>query len=180
MIKFEKVKKYKDVDFDLPKRKTKYSAGYDFVVPESIIIPSHLKLLQKLEEYYSYTRYNNIDLNTISNITKQHDIRPTLVPTGVKCYLEENQYLELSIRSSIPLKAWIILGNGNGIIDSDYVDNSDNEGHIFFQVINLSPFPIKLNKGDIIGQGIIKQYLKTDDDLSTDIRDGGFGSTTKS
>ena len=36
------------------------------------------------------------------------------------------------------------------IIDADYADNPSNEGMIYFQVINLSPFPIKLKKGDII------------------------------
>lgn len=81
------------------------------------------------------------------------------------------------MRSSCPLKYWIILANGVGIIDSDYVDNSDNEGHIYFQVINLSPFDIQLKKGDTIGQGIIRTYDLTDDDNSNAERTGGFGST---
>ena len=65
------------------------------------------------------------------------------------------------------------------IIDADYADNPDNEGAIFFQVINLSPFPIKLKKGDIIGQGIIHKYEITDGDTATGNRVGGFGSTSK-
>lgn len=64
------------------------------------------------------------------------------------------------------------------IIDSDYADNPDNEGHIYFQIINLSPFDIQLKKGDIIGQGIIKKYLTTDDDTASGKRVGGFGSTS--
>lgn len=64
------------------------------------------------------------------------------------------------------------------IIDSDYADNSDNEGHIYFQIINLSPFDIQLKKGDIIGQGIIKKYLTTDDDTASGKRVGGLGSTS--
>ena len=64
------------------------------------------------------------------------------------------------------------------IIDSDYADNPDNEGHIYFQFINLSPFSIKLQKGDLIGQGIIKSYLTTDDDCANGKRVGGFGSTS--
>lgn len=63
------------------------------------------------------------------------------------------------------------------VIDADYYNNPDNEGEIFFQVINLSPFPIRLRKGDTIGQGIIKQYLVTEDDKSVGMRKGGFGST---
>jgi dUTP pyrophosphatase len=93
--------------------------------------------------------------------------------------MDARNYLELSVRSSTPLKYWLILANGVGIIDSDYVDNENNEGEIFFQFINLSPFAIELKKGDIIGQGIIKPYLVTDDDSSTGgRRRGGFGSTS--
>mgnify|MGYP002520406822 CR=1 FL=1 len=68
---------------------------------------------------------------------------------------------------------------GYGIIDGDYYNNPDNEGHIFFQIINLSPRPIILKKGDCIGQGIIKSYEKTEDDVPGGVRTGGFGSTTK-
>ena len=64
------------------------------------------------------------------------------------------------------------------IIDADYADNPDNEGEIFFQFYNLSPFDIVLNKGDIIGQGIIKPFLTTDDDAANGKRVGGFGSTS--
>ena len=84
------------------------------------------------------------------------------------------------MRSSTPLKYWLICGNGVGIIDADYCDNPDNEGEIFFQLINLSPFPIKLKKGDIIGQGIVKRYLTTTDEVNNfAVRTGGFGSTSK-
>ena len=46
-------------------------------------------------------------------------------------------------------------------------------------MINLAPFPIQLHKGDVIGQGIIKPYLTTEDDAATGERTGGFGSTDK-
>ena len=65
------------------------------------------------------------------------------------------------------------------IIDADYYNNPDNEGEIFFQLINLSPYNIILKKGEKIGQGIIKPYLTTEDDTATGDRLGGFGSTTK-
>ena len=97
----------------------------------------------------------------------------------MKVYLEPGKYLELSVRSSCPLKYWLILANGVGIIDADYYNNPDNEGHIYFQMINLSPYDIQLHKGDVIGQGIIKYYLTTDDDNASGKRLGGFGSTSK-
>lgn len=174
MIKFEKVSKYKDVEFDMPSRKTANSAGYDMVVAEDIIIPSYQKIWEKVS-FYNMT----VSLDELAAITKQNKIKPTLVPTGVKCYLDPGYYLELSVRSSTPLKYWIILANSVGIIDADYADNPDNEGHIYFQVINLSPVDIQLRKGDIIGQGIIKKYEITDDDNAAGERMGGFGSTTK-
>ena len=64
------------------------------------------------------------------------------------------------------------------IIDADYYNNPDNEGEIFFQLYNLSPFAIKIQKGEAIGQGIIKSYLITEDDSADGERLGGFGSTT--
>ena len=36
---FEKVKRFKDIELAMPERKTMYSAGYDFVVAEDIVIP---------------------------------------------------------------------------------------------------------------------------------------------
>ena len=45
-------------------------------------------------------------------------------------------------------------------------------------MINLSPYDIYLKKGDIIGQGIIKPYLTTEDDNAAGQRVGGFGSTS--
>ena len=69
------------------------------------------------------------------------------------------------------------MANSVGIIDADYADNPDNEGEIFFQLINFTPWPIQLRKGDVIGQGIIKKYEVTDDDRATGERVGGFGST---
>ena len=75
------------------------------------------------------------------------------------------------------MKYWIIMANSVGIIDADYYNNSDNEGEIFFQLINLSPVRIQLKRGDIIGQEIIKNYLTTEDDGAVGERTGGFGST---
>ena len=179
MIKFEKVTAYKDIDFDMPSRKTKNSAGYDMVVAEDIIVPSLTSHTYSMVAYrFPPIPGSGFTLDEMSYITKTLKAKPTLVPTGVKCYLEEGYYLELSVRSSSPLKYWLILANGVGIIDADYADNPDNEGHIYFQLINLSPFDIQLKKGDIIGQGIIKKYEVTDDDNAIGDRTGGFGSTS--
>ena len=178
MAKFKVISDYVDAGLPLPVRKTKNSAGYDFVVAETIMIPSYTRQLLNMaklgKEGYTYT------LDAVASMTKDAKARPTLVPTGMKCYLEPNQYLELSVRSSTPLKDWLILANGVGIIDADYADNPDNEGHIYFQLINLSPYNIVLQRGDIIGQGIIKTYGTVENDTpAQEERVGGFGSTSK-
>ena len=159
MRKFEKVLVCKDLDYNLPKRKTKYSAGYDFEVAEDIIVPSYLILYKWLETkafkdiefmdiLFDPSKLNKIyTLDEMANLTKLTKAKPTLVPTGVKCKLEPNTYLELSVRSSCPLKYWLILANSVGIIDKDYYNNPDNEGEIFFQLINLTPYNIIIRKG---------------------------------
>ena len=155
-------------------------------VAEDIIIPSHHNLMEIMNSIIpqnvildtNEVVHNTFTLDEIANITKTLKTKPTLVSTGMKCQLEPGTYLELSVRSSCPLKHWLILANSVGIIDADYYNNPDNEGEIFFQMINLSPFDIILRKGDIIGQGIIKPYLTTEDDNASGQRTGGFGSTS--
>lgn len=196
MAKFEKVSKYETADLALPVRKTEFSAGYDLAAAEDIIIPPYLTLCSKLQSKYTSYRIEDVfdaffscnekkeqkdyfTLDEMSAETKEQKARPTLVSTGMKCKLDPGTYLELSVRSSSPLKYWLVLANGVGIIDADYYNNPDNEGEIFLQLINLSPFPIKIQKGEAIGQGIIKPYLTTEDDNACGERIGGFGSTTK-
>lgn len=175
-MEFKKVSRFADADFNLPVRKTKKSAGYDFEVAEDIVIPSFYQHFSTMLANADPARI--CSLEEAAKLTKEFKTKPTLVSTGVKCYLKEGYYLELSVRSSTPLKYWLILANSVGIIDGDYVDNPDNEGEIFFQIINLSPFPIALKKGDIIGQGILKRYGVVDGDSADGARVGGLGSTT--
>lgn len=113
MKKFEFVTKYKDAGLPLPERKTEDSAGYDFVVAEDTLVPSYYYIHQRIVDRLGVQRYP-LSLNDVSRITKEYDDRPTLVPTGVKCYLDEGEYLELSMRSSAPLKHWLIMGNSVG------------------------------------------------------------------
>ena len=199
MSKFEKVSRFADVDIALPVRKTEGSAGFDFIVAEDVVVPAYTDLMYTLRNYEHFDLYNyypedsanftealkhlaikhneGLTLDEMAALTKKSKTKPTLVSTGMKCKLDPGTYLELSVRSSCPLKYWLVLANSVGIIDADYYNNPDNEGEIFFQMINLSPFPIKLQKGDAIGQGIIKPYLVTEDATATGSRVGGFGST---
>lgn len=175
---FEKVSRFKDDEgFNLPMRKTNCSAGYDFEVAEDIVIYPYASLADKMGD--PELMPIAMTLSDVNAFTKRFGARPSLVSSGVKCHLSPSTYLELSVRSSTPLKYWLILANGVGIIDGDYYNNPDNEGEIFFQLINLSPYPIQLKKGDIIGQGIIKRYEIVENDNADGERLGGFGSTSK-
>ena len=185
-VYFEKVSRFNDIDLPIPTRATANSAGYDFVVAEDVVLPPMNFLTSKIQDHVFEKNadkdfYGFVDpftLDDMANLTKELKSKITLVSTGMKCHLNPGQYLELSVRSSTPLKHWIICGTSVGIIDADYCDNPDNEGEIFFQLVNLSPFAIQLKRGDKIGQGIIKSYGITDNDAATGERLGGFGSTS--
>lgn len=183
-MKFELVSKYAGQEDLLPKRQTSGSAGYDFVVAEDTIIPSYLEQYDKIkiaaETEFEPNHQKYFDLAEIEEITKFSKAKPTLVPTGVKIDLPKDTYLQLSVRSSCPLKSWLVLANGVGIVDSGFYgpDGAENEGHIHFMLINFSPYAIKLKRGTRIGQGVILPYLTTYNDNATGERAGkGFGST---
>lgn len=159
---------------NLPARATFGAAGYDFEAAEDVVIPSvwkqgiasALKAVLKKETLAATEEL-------------QKEVKPTLVPTGIKSYMGKDEYLQLTNRSSNPLKNYLWLANGVGVIDSDYYNNPDNEGHIMFQFLNFGLMDKKINKGDRIGQGIFLPFLKADQDKATAERVGGFGSSGK-
>lgn len=147
---FEIAKGFEDKSINLPIRKTKYSAGYDMEAAEDTVVPSFKK-----------------------------GMNPTLVKTGLKAYMEDDEVLLIYNRSSNPKKKGLILANSVGVIDKDYYGNPDNDGHIMFAFYNIKDEDIEIKKGEAIGQGIFQKYLVTDDDIAEGERTGGFGSTSK-
>ncbi len=147
---FEVAKGFEGENIKLPERKTKYAAGYDVEAAEDCIIPA-FKLGQT----------------------------PILVKTGLKAYMPEDEYLMLCNRSSNPKKKGLVLANGIGIVDRDYYENPDNDGHIMFAYFNIKQEDTVIKKGDIIGQAIFQKYLIVDNDNAEGQRVGGFGSTNK-
>lgn len=102
-----------------------------------------------------------------------------LIPTGIKVYMDENEWLGIYIRSSLAIKYGLILANSVAVIDSDYYNNPDNEGHLMLPIRNVSGMPYTVKKGDRIAQGIFHQYYKVDNDSADGDRTGGIGSTGK-
>ena len=58
----------------------------------------------------------------------------------------------------------IRLCNQIGIVDSDYYNNKDNEGHIWLKIQNEGIETVNLKKGEAIVQGIFVKYLTTKSD----------------
>lgn len=116
------------------------------------------------------------DLEAAADLTIEPG-KVALVPTGLKAYMEPGDVLILAIRSSQAVKRQLMLANGIGVIDADYVDNPDNEGHIMVAIANLSSEPALIQKGERVAQAIFTRYLTTVDDRAGGERWGGFGST---
>lgn len=148
MIKFEVAKGFEDKGVNLPERGTVGSAGYDFEVVEDVVIEPQ----------------------------STHG-KGALVKTGVKALMPQDFYLALHSRSSLYNKKGLLLANGVGVIDADYANNPDNDGHIMFNFINMTTEPVTLLKGEKVGQGIFHEYFTVCDDVAEGVRDGGFGST---
>ena len=102
------------------------------------------------------------------------------IPTGIRVKMEENWVLQCYPRSGLGFKYRLQLNNTVGIIDSDYY-YSDNEGHIFAKITNDTneDKTIEIEAGTGFMQGIFMEYGITVDDEVEEIRNGGFGSTTK-
>ena len=100
------------------------------------------------------------------------------IPTGMRVEMNEGWVLLIVPRSSLGFKYKLELNNTVGVIDSDYF-YSDNEGHIFIKIINSNQEgkTVDIKAGQAFAQGIFVMYGITEDDDSTEERNGGFGST---
>ncbi len=145
---FEVAKGFEDKGINLPERKTKMSAGYDVEAAEDVVVPA-FKPGQK----------------------------PVLIKTGIKAYFPEDEVLYLVNRSSNPKKNGLVLANSIGVVDADYYNNVDNDGHIMFAFYNMLDTDTLIKKGDRIGQAIFQKILLADNDKAEGERIGGFGST---
>lgn len=135
---------------ELPHRGTVGSAGYDFYAP--------------------YT----VRLTDTPNGAYRADV---LIPTGIRFVTDDPNLVLLCLpRSGQGFKYGLSLLNTCGVIDSDY-QFSDNYGHIMCKM--QSKYDCTVEKGKAFMQGIIVPYYKTDDDNTTDCRNGGFGSTDR-
>ena len=117
--------------YNIPKRQTKYAAGYDFEAIEDFVLqPGEIKK----------------------------------IPTGIKADMMDDEVLLLIVRSGMGFKYNVRLCNQVGVIDKDYYNNSDNEGHMFIALQNHGEKDYVVKKGDRICQGMFVKYLTVDDE----------------
>ena len=100
------------------------------------------------------------------------------IPLGIKVYMEEDEVLLLIVRSSMGFKYNVRMCNQVGVIDSDYYNNLDNEGHIWIKLQNHGEKDYIVKKGDKIIQGIFTKFLTvTSENEIKNKRISGIGST---
>ena len=100
--------------------------------------------------------------------------------TGLKVCMNSDEVLYIFSRSSYAYKYNVCLMNNVGVIDSDYYNNPDNEGHFQIRLVNLGDKDFEVNIGDRIAQGVFMKYLIVDnEDIINNKRSGGLGSTGK-
>jgi len=106
-------------------------------------------------------------------------MQKTIVSTDVKAYMQQDEVLQLYIRSSLAIKSGLMLSNNVGIVDSSYYSNEGNDGNIGISLVNTTGLTVELKAGDRFAQGIFIKYLIADEDTAEGVRTGGFGSSGK-
>ncbi len=102
------------------------------------------------------------------------------MPTGIKVKMNDNEFLMIVVRSSVGFKNNVRMCNQVGIVDADYYNNEENEGHIWIAFQNEGTKTWVINQGDRVAQGIFTNYLTVNAEKKvSDIRKGGIGSTDK-
>ena len=141
------IKDSKDLydEYQLPRRSSAHSCGYDFFAISDMVI---------------------------------HPGEILKIPTGYKAKFGELEFLMLVVRSSMGFKYNVRMCNQVGIIDSDYYNNIDNEGHIWIALQNEGTEDYVVKKGTAYAQGIFLNYLTCNDKVDI-VRDGGIGSTDR-
>lgn len=155
---FEKISKeqfYKDFN--------NYNCCY-----EDIIIPKRSTV-----KSMGYDFYLPIDIEIKSN-------QVVKIPTGIKVSMYDDEFLGIYDRSGTGFKYNIRMCNQVGLIDADYYNNIDNEGHIWLALQNHSDKDYSFKKGDKLVQGVFQKYLVVENEEEVNgVRKGGLGSTDK-
>ena len=100
------------------------------------------------------------------------------IPTGIKVRFPEDEAFLLLVRSSMGFKYNVRLCNQIGLIDNDFYNNAENEGHMWFALQNEGDKVFKINAGEAFGQGVFIKYYTCGEEVETK-REGWSGSPNK-
>ena len=158
------MRKFERISFE----QFKSDVSNDKKLYESIVLPKR-----------STSKSAGYDIRSITSGT----IKPgesMVFKTGLKVSMNDDEVFYIFDRSSLGYKYDVSLSNSVGVIDADYYNNEDNEGHFSIKLINHGEKDFEVKVGDRIAQGVFMKYLCVDDEEKTDKkRKGGFGSTGK-
>lgn len=157
----------------IPTKATTGSACFD--------VQAAFEIGDKIVTYNSWNKQCHVPVKVIGGKVgfQLHPNNRVLVPTGLIFDVPEDHVLKMYIRSSVALKKGLVMVNGVGVIDSDYVD----ESYIILQ--NISDSLVVIERGERLAQVELEKLatvsvVETTDkpEQKTD-RNGGLGSTGK-
>ncbi len=129
----------------------------------------------------SYATDGSAGIDLIACIYEPYNLQPKenlLIPSGIAIYIKNRDYAGFIYpRSGLGHKHGIILGNGTGVIDSDY------QGEIKISCWNRSDKNYTINPGDRIAQLVIQKLIQIKWDIVSSFTDesdrgkGGYGHT---
>lgn len=135
-------------DTKLPKRGTKFSAGYDFYAPCDIYVPRH--------------GFSELVFFNVKALMPSDEYLAIVIRSSMATKYQNGH---------------LMVAQGTAIIDADYYGNPDNDGNIGVMFYNRSEHDIVIPKGDRCCQGIFQKYYTCSDDVTERLRVGGYGST---
>lgn len=99
-----------------------------------------------------------------------------MVPSGLKAFVKDDAFLRCVVP---PGEKRFALANSVAIIDSDYYNNVENEGHMFFKLENRTNRNLRIPAGTPLVDFSSLKFFKAENEVAnTTERTGGIGSTS--
>lgn len=155
----------------IPSFATEGSAGFD--------LSACLELGDKIKTFNPWNKDVEVPVKIMSGkpSIQIHPGYRIMIPTGLIFDIDPGYVLKVFSRSGLALKKGVMVVNGVGVVDSDYINES------FVLLYNTSDGPITVSHGDRIAQAILEKTEQyTFEEISEaptqkTEREGGFGST---
>jgi dUTP pyrophosphatase len=150
----------------LPKKQTEGSACFD------LMFQGHGKGM-----YKGFTRMNKPFERVMNNQIVVGAGERVMVPTGLIMDIPTGHSIRIHARSGMSLKQGLVLANGEGVVDSDYVEE------VMVLLYNLSENSLTIHTGDRIAQAeLVRDLVYSIEESAVrpgvkTTRVGGMGST---